>query len=342
MTKVTEAVQSAHRLYHDHKVRQAEAVISDAIDLAAKEIRRRVHGIDAESVTHLVHYTSLEVLFSILKSSATPGSKPKGLRLYDTVHSNDPEEGMFLLKNWPANPLWGWEIDRNEDPYSDEAQRISASSPAYTLSFVKCDGKGQMNDHLAFWKEYGNGCRGCSLSIPLEQFPRNNLPLTPYQVKYGSDSVENLFKTLKTDLLSPLAEMNQTPELENFIQQSTSAALHPFRYLYKDDAYADEEECRLIYSNPSFSLTDDEIVFKPMPSASGTIRVRHYSSKHVLGTRALFHSESRILLGPLVSHAHNVQIAIEKFLNRFCAQESHDQTIGKPSVGHSRIRYRET
>ena len=342
MTKVTKAVRSAHRLYRDRKVRQAEEVISDAIHLAAKETLNHVHGIDAESVTHLVHYTRLEVLFSILKPSATPSSKPKGLRLYDTVHSNDPEEGMFLLNNWPPNPLWGWEIDRNEDPYSDQAQWISASSPAYILSFVKYDGTEQMNDRLAFWKEYGNGCRGCSLSIPLDQFPRNNLQLTPYQVKYGSGSVKELFKILETVLLSPLAQMNRTPGLESFIRQSTRAALHPFRYLYKDDAYADEKECRIIFTNPSFSLPADEIVFEPMPSASGTIRVRHYSSNHVLDTKALFHSESRILLGPLVSHAANVHIAIEKFLNRFCAQESHDKTIGKPSVGPSRIRYRET
>ena len=140
-------------------------------------------------MTHLVHYTCLDVVFSILQAPVADDDTRPGLRLYDTVHANDPEEGIVLTKHWPRNSLWGWHIEPSVvDPLSDTGLRISAGSPAYTLSFVQSSVGKPMYDHLPFWKEYGSRCRGCSLAIPLAILSSGQSSLAPYRVKYEQDA----------------------------------------------------------------------------------------------------------------------------------------------------------
>ena len=162
---------------------------------AVRDALSSLHAVDLKEVAHLVHYTSLDVLFSILRSTdGTKPDDPPGLRLYDTVHANDPEEGSFLPRHWPGNPFWGWNMPDLDDPLSDHGQLAAAKSPAYVLSFVQSTFQEPVKDHLAFWKEYGNGGRGCSIAIPAQ--PLLDLPgLVPYRVKYDENGILELFET---------------------------------------------------------------------------------------------------------------------------------------------------
>ena len=182
LATIAPAAWDARALYRDQRRRDALNTMHHAFAITVRDTLNALHAVDAHTVSHLVHYTSLDVLFSILQPSTAVADTRSGLRLYDTVHANDPEEGTLLPKHWPVNPVWGWNIDRTEDPLSDAGLRNSAASPAYTLSFVQSSIQKPMYDHLPFWKEYGSRCRGCSLAIPLAMLSNGVSSLVPYLV----------------------------------------------------------------------------------------------------------------------------------------------------------------
>ena len=128
---------------------------------AELEDDRRLDG-DSEKVK-VVHYTSLETAHALLTEPST-----QYLRLYDSVHLTDPQEG--------------WHVFSGRDFF--RSSRISQwlESPvshAYILSFFPSeDGTDQKaHDHLSHWRAYGdNGC-GCSFVI---EVPKSKL----YAVNY--------------------------------------------------------------------------------------------------------------------------------------------------------------
>ena len=326
-------------------------MISRALTCTTRETLDELHAVDTDEVTHFVHYTCLDVLFSILEPCGSKKGKNAGLRPYDTLHSNDPEEGMFVPKHWPRNPHWGWDIARDTDPTSDEAEKLSALSPAYTLSFVRSRSTKPMNDKLPLWKEYGNGCKGCSLSIPVTQFAQHEPYMTPYRVLYGPKRVKALFDNLDVKLLCPIMEITEDPifnsEFRDEIGRMLRDALQPFRYLYKDKTYAHEDECRIVFTQNANSPEACEVVYESRLGMNGTTKLRHYPPKRVVGLRVLFHSDTQIRLGPLVPYKHNVTAVIEKLLRRYCeyamdGDTSADPTpLHPPTVERSEIHYRE-
>ena len=321
------------------------AAIHDALDF--------LHAVDVNIVTHLVHYTSLEVLFSILQlPTGNATSRPSGLRLYDTVHANDPEEGILLTRHWPASPRWGWNIDRTDDPLSDDGLRISAASPGYALSFVQSSVEKPMYDHLPFWKEYGNRCKGCSLAIPLEQLLDNRSCLVPYRVKYQPDcDIPLLYQYLDQDLLAPATDFSNdpafNPDFQDGIRRMLVDAMQPFRFLYKAGTYAHEEECRVVVSKPTHPETEQvEVVYDPQPTADGGTKFRHYPRRHIIPADVLFHSDTIISLGPLVPQPHNITIVLEDLLRNFCDQmlsptNENESPRHPPTVERSKVHYRE-
>ena len=311
-----------------------------------------LHAVDANTVTHVVHYTELDVLFSILKPRPAVEDISSGLRLYDTVHANDPEEGMCLTRHWPPNPVWGWNIDRTVDPLSDAGLRISARSPAYTLSFVQSFVEKPMHDHLPFWKEYGSRCRGCSLAIPLEKLSDSQASLVPYRVKYEPDTdIPLLYQHLHNILLKPATDFASDPEFhtdfQDAIRRMLIDSMQPFRFLYKDATYAHEEECRVVMSQPTHPESPQlEIVYEPRPTVDGGTKLRHFPPKHLVPAAVLFNSDTIVSLGPLVPLPHNVTVVLEDLLRNFCRRvldpaNKDESPHHPPTVERSQIRYRE-
>ena len=122
----------------------------------------------------LVHYTSLDTLFSMLDPK-----NPRHLRLYDTIHSNDPTEGAFfcdhLKSNFPS-------VHASLPPF------ILDPHPgyAYISSFVRAY-KEVERDKLVYWLAYGRNGFGCSIAIPYSDFSPE-LPILPIQ--YGKSAVK--------------------------------------------------------------------------------------------------------------------------------------------------------
>ena len=345
---VATAAREARQLYRERRRRSAQDLLSEAFSNAVQDALHSFHAVDLKHASHLVHYTGLDVLFSILRPTDPTGqSVPSGLRLYDTVHANDPEEGSFLPKHWPRNPLWAWNMPDLEDPLSDRGQRASARSPAYVLSFFQSSLQQPVNDHLGFWKEYGREGRGCSIAIPVE--PLLNLSgLSPYRLRYDDDGISELFHHLEENLLEPAVGFIKDPEIADDFRQAIERILldsmQAFRFLYKARTYAHECECRVVLCNPTDPETPQiDLVYEPQPAASGGTKLRHFPRNHVVPTDVLFHSDTEILLGPLIPQAHNVTIVLEKMLRQ------HSDSLGKdengnprhpPAVGKSSIRYR--
>ena len=322
--------------------------MSEAFSTSVREALCALHAVDTKEVSHLVHYTSLDVLFSILRpSNGTNQDVCPGLRLYDTVHANDPEEGSFLPRLWPGNPLWGWNMPDLEDPLSDRGQRASAASPAYVLSFVQSSLRRPMNDHLAFWKEYSSNGMGCSIAIPVQLLvhqPR----LAPYHVKYSVDDISTLFEHIKRTLLEPAVKFIRDPHIglrfRQTIERILLDSMQPFRFLYKAQTYSHEQECRVVICNPTDPETEQiDVVYEPMPAAHGGTKLRHFSRRYVIRTEVLFDSDTAILLGPLVPQAYNVIIVLEKMLRDCCQRLGPDENGNPrhpPAVAQSAIRYR--
>ena len=107
--------------------------------------------------------------------------------------------------------------------------------------------------------------------------------------------------------------------------------LQLFRYLYKDSAYDYEKEYRLVIVG-----SRDEIQGKPTyerkTNARGETVFRHYMTHPSLYSRQVFGSGSHVILGPTVSHAENVEGAIEELLRR--------KSISGTTIKPSAIKYR--
>ena len=112
-----------------------------------EEVRGR-HGLST-TVSHLVHYTTLEALISMLGMStldgeayvlAIPGTsdaedivRARGyLRLYDTFSANDPNEGTFFVSS--ADP--SQEFRQKHRVVWQLFENISAT-PAYQTSLTQ-------------------------------------------------------------------------------------------------------------------------------------------------------------------------------------------------------------
>ena len=160
------------------RIRSGETPVREGIQVVVGEVARDLHGSAKRSVSHLVHYTGMDVLFSMLHGESSlggvvvsdveagegeeppvgepgedegrvagEGTEEGGLRLYDTVHANDPEEGRFLLLNWPETKgerPWMWEERGSrveemdfETGLKEQVEQGLYPGHAYVVSFIR-------------------------------------------------------------------------------------------------------------------------------------------------------------------------------------------------------------
>ena len=290
------------------------------------------------NVTHLVHYTTLGTLMSMLGVEAGDEKYPLAtrvqkreerdgsvgyLRLYDTFSSNDPNEGGFFVKAADAtgsfrsiyNAVWSLFEDRS-------------ALPAYQTSLTYV-GDAAEADKLVFWRTYGRDGTGCALAFPMACFKgQRNL----FRVRYGEAAAAECLDTL-SELLEaygkipgaefrPMSRMSELPTpLVN--------VLSPLVYLYKSEAYEYEQEARIVipFSDLTNGLYLQGSSVTHIPAAW-----RHFAEVPNLQVRQLFVSESRIVLGPTVESAANVKFVLERRLL--------ERQLYGPTVEQSTISYR--
>ena len=343
MSEIKKFIEEALPHFHSGEIRTGESIICDGIEVIVPKIVNELHVTDHSSISHLVHYTGMDVVFAMLDEK----DKKSGLRLYDTIHGNDPEEGRYILRNWPERDdieplIWQDNATSHTNDYQglsfkDKVERGLYPGHAYVLSFVPSRHGEKNNDRIVFWREYGRQGAGCSLSIPIEKLSEKKIcPLVPYRVLYGQKPVNELAKKLNDRLIEPIEAMvysvnNPKVNLKDAIQPKLREQLQLFRYLYKDIAYKNEKEFRLVV--PEFQ---GESKVGPKYQIQANLRgekiFRHYLMYDSLHSNKIFGSDSQVILGPTVPHKENVQKVIQALLTK----SKIDGTV----ITSSEIRYR--
>ena len=289
--------------------KSAEVILTDI----THEFIQNLHPISPPGKPHpkfLIHYTSLDTLFSMLDHN-----NPGYLRLYDTVHSNDPTEGTFFHDCLKSNPLLPKFVLDHSPGY------------AYISSFVR-GYNGSARDKLVYWLAYGRNGYGCSIAIPYPTFSPN-LPLLP--VQYGNSAVKktaqqlvNLFNSFTPSALDYFSPSSTPRE-----SRSPLAVLSAVPYFFKPSSYRGEKECRLFLS-PLDPFCDAQYQLRYSPGGGPIVR-RYIEHAH-LKLGGVLQTGTVITLGPSVQNSKNVQEAI-------CALLHYHGLIG-PDVVCSKIPYR--
>ena len=357
--EIDEYIERAIHSARSNRLRTGDGIMCEGIKRVVAGIAQEMHVEGLSPISHLVHYTGMDVVFAMLdrkdrQAHNQEGSKEDkkkhergGLRLYDTIHANDPEEGKFLLRHWPHDEgEWPWMWEEGESGelgtkgtlgLRDLVEQDLYHGHAYVLSFVPSASEEPNNDRIVFWREYGREGAGCSLSIPQTKlFDQSKCLLTPYRVRYGQDRVVELQDKLQERLFKPIEDRIRGaagPERELFkeAQMTIHQELQLFRYLYKDNAYDHEHEYRLIILGPEDGSEVDP-TYEQRTNNRGDTVYRHYMTHESLYSKQIFGRESQVILGPTVPHAGNAIRTIKELLAR--------RRISGTKVTTSEISYR--
>ena len=303
-----------------------------------KEALYSEHGLPAD-VSHLVHYTTLATLMSMLGvveagnekyRLATRSSKPVSrgrlgyLRLYDTFSSNDPNEGAFFVTSADEKDPFRRKYSAVWSLFEDRSV-----SPAYQTSLTYVGNVADADD-LMFWRTYGREGTGCALAFPIVCLAGQD---DLFQVRYGEAAVAACLHTL-SELLAEYGAISGAPDFSTMTRISELPTplvnvLSPLVYLYKSEDYEYEREVRIVIP---FSDLDNGLYLQGRSLTGIPVAWRHFAEVPSLQLPKLFVSESRIFLGPTVESAANVQFVLERLLL--------ERELYGPKVEQSTISYR--
>ena len=335
MEKSTEAqknvkavVESVKDYFQNPETRDLESLLATTVcpilekelkDLCLRiEERHKIDKPESWKDRFIIHYTSISALVSMLQN-ASRSDKKSSLRLYDSVHSNDPGEGNYLTRDLLQGYKWLGKTDVRH---------------AYIASFIfpnSATEKDDMSDDLVFWRTYGQEGEGCSLSLyaPLSRL---------LKVSYGpsSKNAEHTVEKLRSvlDLLDPLKINNPliSESIQEKLAETVCRPLERIRYLYKSNAYKHEKECRFVLLESD--IDKDKICFEYQNRNNSLACIRHYFKHEALQIENLLRSGSSITLGPCVPYRDNVHD---------CIQTLNDRVDGlSTEIKFSKIPYRKS
>lgn len=279
-------------------------LVGAAKDLSDKLDNRHRLGSDNGKVK-VVHYTSLETIHALLTEPS------QSLRLYDSVHLTDPQEGRYVFSDMRQASKW------LEYPVSH----------AYIISLLpgEDDAIGKTYDHLSHWRAYGDNGRGCSLAVYV---PRREL----YKVNY-CDSIKNddanklirfidIYEQVWNEILHRKKESHS--EYEDMIRDSFATVLKS-RFLHKHPSYEHERELRALVVAPDKCRIETEVRGR---------HIRHYVKNEAFSMKRLLTSDCIITVGPAVEHQSDVAESLKRIL--YCMSKSE----AVPQVNVSEIPYR--
>lgn len=295
--------------------------VGPALEQALKDLCPRIeerHKIDESKEQEnilVIHYTSIAKIVSMLQV-ASNHNKKSIFRLYNSFHFNDSEEGNYLTQNLLQDYKWlGKTTTRH----------------AYIASFILPDSKEneeKMSNNLIFWRTYGQEGEGCSLALlaPLSRLR---------EVSYGPDS-DNAKLSVKEiravlDLLAPLRIDNPAvPEvIQKRLADNVLKPLEKIRYLYKNDGYEHEKECRCVILESE--IEDNDKKFEYQDRNNYPPRIKHYCEDKDFHLEKLMGSGSYITLGPCVPYRDDVN---------YCIGVLKERANWKSEIRNSKIPYR--
>ena len=286
-------------------------VLRDILSDLGLEIDKQ-HRIDTnkERNVFVTHYTNIRAIISILHNASE--GKNESLRLYDSAHFNDPEEGNYLFRSLPEEYTWV----RNGNP-----------SHAYIASFIApfSNSGRDVSDNLVFWRTYGREGEGCSLKLSV---PRCRLR----KVLYGAEATRATESVVLPILaiLSPLAGIDD--HTRRILAEAIWEPLERVRYLYKSEAYDYENEHRIVVHKSD--VKEEDICFDYNGDGDSQVRVRHYCEHEDLYINRMLISGSLLTLGPCVPNSDDLCRSFEILKRR--------AELDGPAIKTSDISYRKS
>ena len=261
---------------------------------------------------HLAHYTSLETLVSILQ---TPGG---GLRLSHSSAMNDPEEGLTTTYD---KTLYGL--------LEDNAERMPWIRERYRSAFLCCfvgireDEERTIDpgDDLLFWRLYGNGCRGISITTAPHRSAKLVESSLVRQVTYAEEAFGRIDVTAILELLRDVDRLRMRA-LEVALWSDVAEIVLPpcdrllgERFLRKQIHYRIEREYRAILFNAGTELADRRgarIVSEGTQVQNGLCR--RYMQVEELTRRSIITTGTQITIGSNVAERDSVRQMVEDSL----------------------------
>ena len=214
------------------------------------------------------HYTKYEHLENMLKDK-----EASYLRMYNVRYCNDPTEGNYFFD----------QADKNSALYYFAQQRASIKSSreplvsTYILSLCSTSEKEDKEDNLNLWNLHSHNGQGvclkfeiptkalgkidisqshtadlASYKINLAEKKKHDEKMVVYDIIYkdGKNNQKEYEETVK-DLNEELEKIQKFVEGKNddyklVVSQIVLAVLGSLPYLYKDEFYEYEQECRII------------------------------------------------------------------------------------------------
>lgn len=301
-------------------------VLEEALNTQSLQIEKW-HKIESGEV---IHYTSIAALISMIENVIKNNEKKNGkeekdgerederfssLRLYDSLHLNDPDEGKYLFRSRNFRNLL--------QKYDWLKEREKGIGHAYIASFIIPTEDKDMSNNLVFWRMYGKGGEGCSLSLKVSHSQLQELlsrKVLLRKVLYGEGEklkktvgiLEPVFESLGPLVSTPTSDQELCKDIKEKLSNTVWKFLEKFRYLYKSEAYDYENECRFILAEPD----KNKICFKYQERNNAHAHIRHYYEDEALQIKDLLISGSEITLGPCVPYSDNVRYCIETLLKR--------------------------
>ena len=230
----------------------------------------------SDSLVQVVHYTSVRTAFTLLHGTL-PGEPEASLRVYDSEHTNDPQEGAFFFKALNLPPEHSW-------------AGTATPSHTYVASFLKPSAGSDLSDDLTLWRLYGRDGRGCSLRVwvPAELLR---------EVRYGPVEDSSLRGELVTllDAVDPIAQLSE--DVRTLLRGTLWEDIGSLRFLYKDEEYSGEHECRLVIPHKEVDETSVQFDYR---HDSESLR-RYLEHPELAATELFRQSEASITIGPAAS-----------------------------------------
>ena len=295
--ELTRRVESSSR-WRDVGSEPVSQLVIPALDSAMQLLALDIEGLhtvddddDIEGTTlPATHYTSLETVLGMLSQETEGGGA--SLRLYDSLHCNDPEEGNFLAHSLNSVPEHRWLVEGGTGGH------------AYIASLNVDEEKRDLSDDLVFWRTYGNNGAGCSMTMNVEARLLR-------RVLYGEGKVART-----RDLLLPILDVVKSlatryESLRKEMSDTIWRRLEAIRFLYKNSAYDFEHECRVVLTTASDGFDQSKVSFEPRENVGVPSRVRHFYEMDELALKRTMTSESKLVLGPCVPDKYSVRLYLE-------------------------------
>ena len=312
-------------------------LLSSLLKEVSHEIQREHNLVSVEQsdkkYQEVIHYTSIGVLVSMIqaqdthinrvtvsstdelndeKKSIDESPPASSLRLYDTAHVNDPDEGTYFTRHLLPSEEHEWLKD-------------SSTSHAYIASYIKPMTAPELaSDNLVFWRAYGQEGEGCSIKFKI---PVNQV----LNVLYGPEPINATVQKLipVREALAPLSNIDDSV-IKQRIRNVFWGYLGTIQYLYKSSAYQYENECRFVV--PASQVEPGAIMYEYILNRGSTGRLRHYCVRKELDITNILTSETEITIGPCVGDAYDLISSLRTLLRR--------ATLYGPEVIRSEISYR--